>query len=60
MVIKFVGDDIFFLLFNKGISEGGVGNDILEDVGCYVIDYFWNEVLIFDNLFNIIGWFIYF
>ncbi|WP_440053526.1 type I restriction endonuclease subunit R [Pseudoalteromonas sp. T1lg65] len=59
MTTKLVGDDTFFLPFNKGTSEGGAGNDIPVDENRYATDYLWNEVLTPANLLNIIGRFIH-
>ncbi|WP_018694294.1 type I restriction endonuclease subunit R [Algicola sagamiensis] len=59
MATKLVGEETFFLPFNKGTHDGGKGNDIPEDENRYATDYLWNEVLAPDNLLNIIGRFIH-
>ncbi|ANQ16277.1 restriction endonuclease subunit R [Vibrio natriegens] len=59
MATKLVGEETFFLPFNKGTHDGGKGNDIPEDENRYATDYLWNEVLTPDNLLNIIGRFIH-
>lgn len=59
MTTKLVGDDTFFLPFNKGTSEGGAGNDVPEDTSRYATDYLWNEVLVPKNLLNILGSFVH-
>lgn len=49
------GENTYFLPFNKGTQDGGVGNDVPEDVNRYATDYLWNEVLLPDNLLNILA-----
>lgn len=59
MTTKLLGNDTYFLPFNKGTSDGGAGNDIPEDVNQYATDYLWNEVLLPDNILNILARFVH-
>jgi len=59
MATRLLGDDTYFLPFNKGTKEGGAGNDIPEDINQYATDYLWNEVLLPENLLNILARFIH-
>ena len=59
MATRLLGDETYFLPFNKGTKEGGAGNDVPEDVNEYATDYLWNEVLLPDNLLNILARFVH-
>lgn len=52
MTTKLVGNDTFFLPFNRGTSAGGAGND--QPAEGYATEYLWNEVFQQDNLLKIL------
>ncbi len=55
MATRLEGENTYFLPFNKGMQDGGAGNDVPEDVNRYATDYLWNEVLLPDNLLTILA-----
>jgi type I restriction enzyme R subunit len=59
MATRLEGEDTYFLPFNKGTKDGGVGNDVPADINQYATDYLWNEVLLPDNLLNILARFVH-
>ncbi len=59
MATRLEGAETFFLPFNRGMSDGGAGNDAPEDKSRYATDYLWNEVLLPDNLLNILARFVH-
>jgi len=59
MATRLEGNDTFFLPFNKGTKEGGIGNDTPEDKSLHATDYLWNEVLLPENILKILGRFIH-
>jgi type I restriction enzyme R subunit len=59
MTTRLEGEKTFFLPFNKGTKEGGVGNDAPANVNQYATDYLWNQVLLPDNLLNILARFVH-
>lgn len=59
MTTKLIGEETYFLPFNRGTQEGGAGNDSPEDINDYATAYLWNEVLAPENILQIIGRFIH-
>ena len=59
MATNLMGEETFFLPFNKGTKEGAKGNDAPEDKNRYATDYLWNEVLLPDNLLRVLGRFVH-
>ncbi len=59
MTTRLVGENSYFLPFNKGTSEGGAGNDVPADSSRYATDYLWDEVLTTQNLLAILGHFVH-
>lgn len=55
MTTHLVGENTYFLPFNKGTEDGAAGNDIPEDISQYATSYLWNEVLSPESLLNILA-----
>ncbi|WP_343289620.1 DEAD/DEAH box helicase family protein [Vibrio harveyi] len=58
MTTELKGKSTFFLPFDQGTSDGGAGNDVVDE-DSYATSYLWNEIFQKDNLLNILARYIH-